>query len=65
MRRRKTDEPDLFRPRCGECGKPLHRTESGYLACPDGHGKLVVDMTDPPPVLVTVLWADDTLSPDA
>ena len=35
--------PDLFSPRCSECGEYLITTESGYLACPRGHGKLFIE----------------------
>lgn len=28
---------------CQECGAPLDRTVSGFLACPLGHGNLVAD----------------------
>ena len=42
-RRRRAEEPNLFGIRCGECGRQLTRTQSGYLACPLGHGKLRVD----------------------
>ncbi len=28
---------------CDECGAPLDRTVSGFLACPLGHGKLVAE----------------------
>ena len=26
---------------CCTCGRPMVRTESGYLCCPAGHGKLI------------------------
>jgi hypothetical protein len=42
-RRRTQTGPDLFTLRCATCGAYLRRTESGYLACPNGHGKLHVD----------------------
>jgi hypothetical protein len=32
---------------CCECGHPLARTESGFLACPNGHGRLTDDADDP------------------
>jgi len=25
---------------CGECGRAMIRTPSGWIACPSGHGKL-------------------------
>ncbi len=25
---------------CAECGEPMEHTPSGYLCCPNGHGKL-------------------------
>jgi hypothetical protein len=28
---------------CGECGKFLARTPSGWLCCPRGHGKLTCE----------------------
>ncbi len=32
---------------CAECGSPLDRTPSGFLACPQGHGGLIVEDRDP------------------
>ena len=37
------DGPELSALSCGECGRPLERTPSGFLACPNGHGKLVTE----------------------
>lgn len=31
---------------CVECGRLLVRTESGYLCCPAGHGRLLVEVDD-------------------
>jgi len=31
---------------CQTCGQPLERTPSGYLACPRGHGKLLIQAMD-------------------
>jgi hypothetical protein len=31
---------------CEECGEYLTHTPSGYVACPNGHGKLLADATD-------------------
>ncbi len=46
-KRKKTcDEPNLFALRCDECGRQLVNTESGYLACPMGHGRLAVDVME-------------------
>ena len=42
-RKRKSSEPSLFALRCEECGEYMVSTESGYLACPRGHGKLALD----------------------
>ena len=33
--------------RCCECGEYLVRTDSGYLACPEGHGKLLCEEQEP------------------
>jgi hypothetical protein len=38
-RKRETDSRVLWLT-CEECGAPLARTESGFIACPFGHGKL-------------------------
>lgn len=43
-RRRREAAPDLFSLRCQECGRPLVRTTSGYLACDRGHGGLQIDL---------------------
>lgn len=43
MRREREAGPDLFSLRCQTCSKYLIRTESGYLACPMGHGRLQID----------------------
>jgi hypothetical protein len=48
MKRQKHDEPSLYAPRCEDCGHFLVRTESGYLACPLGHGKLIRETPDDP-----------------
>ena len=40
-RRIRAEEPNLFALRCQECGKQLVKTASGFLACPNGHGKLI------------------------
>jgi hypothetical protein len=32
--------------RCAQCGAHLVRTESGFLCCPRGHGKLLIDSLD-------------------
>jgi hypothetical protein len=49
-----TQQGQLFDPADGpgsphrcQCGEYLERTESGYLCCPKGHGKL---LTEPPAV---------------
>jgi len=42
-KRRSELEPNLFALRCEECGEQLVGTESGFLACPRWHGKLVRD----------------------
>lgn len=32
---------------CQQCGKPLILLPSGWLSCPDGHGKLIAErLTD-------------------
>ena len=38
----------LFGVRCEDCGHFLERTPSGWLACPNGHGKLVQESDDDP-----------------
>jgi hypothetical protein len=44
MRRRQRDRgPDLFTLRCQKCGRYLVQTEGGFLACPNGHGRLQLD----------------------
>jgi hypothetical protein len=40
-RRPRNDEPNLFALRCETCAEQLVPTPSGYLACPQGHGKLL------------------------
>jgi hypothetical protein len=35
--------------RCVQCGAFLVRTESGFLCCPRGHGKLLIDSFDDDP----------------
>jgi hypothetical protein len=35
--------PPDSRLRCGACGEHLTRTPGGYLACPRGHGKLLLE----------------------
>jgi hypothetical protein len=42
-RKRKQPDPDLFSLKCVECGEYLIQTESGYLCCPKGHGRLRID----------------------
>ncbi len=42
-KRKNPDEPNLFALRCEECNRQLVGTESGYLSCPIGHGRLQVD----------------------
>lgn len=39
MRRRKQHQPNLF-ALCQECGRAMEKTESGFLVCPAGHGRL-------------------------
>ncbi len=49
MRRRSNrhaDTPNLFSLRCDECDSLLVTTDSGYLACPRGHGKLIDQRDD-------------------
>lgn len=46
-RRRRDTSPDLFSPRCGECGAALVTTASGFVTCPAGHGRLVVEDLTP------------------
>jgi hypothetical protein len=54
----RTSQPRLFdcegprasSLRCEECGSYLERTPGGYLACPNGHGRLSVEQpADEPP----------------
>lgn len=47
IKRQPECQPGLFSPKCGECGRELVTTESGFLCCPMGHGRLVVEeLTD-------------------
>lgn len=46
MRRKQSNEPNLFALRCDQCMRQLVGTDSGYLACPIGHGRLIPD--EPP-----------------
>jgi hypothetical protein len=39
---------DSYR-RCRECGAYLVRTESGFLCCPAGHGRLIDERGNEPP----------------
>jgi hypothetical protein len=48
MRRQKHEEPTLYSLRCVDCGHFLVRTESGFLACPLGHGRLIRETPDDP-----------------
>jgi hypothetical protein len=56
-------QPDLFDNsgpadsalHCEVCGEYLTHTPSGYLACPNGHGKLRADVDDEP----CGRWFDD------
>jgi hypothetical protein len=48
MTRPMHNEPTLYSLRCGECGHYLTRTPSGFLACPLGHGKLILETPDNP-----------------
>jgi hypothetical protein len=61
-------QPRLFDPNaveagdtplvCCTCGRPMVRTESGYLCCPAGHGKLIaeeVEDGDPDPATEAAL----------
>jgi hypothetical protein len=41
--------PDLFSPRCAECGAFLVRTSARHLACPEAHGKLFTLVEAPTP----------------
>jgi hypothetical protein len=45
-RRPERDQIELLSLFCCECGYPLARTESGFLACPLGHGRLIDDSDD-------------------
>lgn len=47
-RRKREAAPDLFSLKCGECGRPMVHTLSGYLSCPHGHGRLQLDLTQAP-----------------
>jgi hypothetical protein len=65
-RKRKNDEPNLFALRCEVCDRQLVPTPSGYLACPDGHGKLIAQEADtepPGPMEPSGLWFEDDESP--
>lgn len=53
-----TTQPGLFNPNaveagdsastCRNCGRPMLRTESGFLCCPVGHGKLIDERGNEP-----------------
>ncbi len=48
MRRKQTNERQgMFALRCSECDRLLTETPSGYLACPQGHGRLIRDEVEP------------------
>jgi hypothetical protein len=47
-RRPEHDWPILTALRCEDCGHYLARTESGFLACPLGHGRLIRETDDDP-----------------
>jgi hypothetical protein len=62
----------MFAPGCGECGRLLVRTGSGYRACPRGHGKLIPDqlrtpaqLLDPPEPGGSWFESDGPADPDA
>lgn len=42
-RKRDRDQLSLFGIKCEVCSRPLVPTESGYVACPNGHGRLCLD----------------------
>jgi hypothetical protein len=67
MRRSKHFEATLFSRRCEDCGRPLDRTPSGFLACPLGHGRLVRESEDDPQPAdeSSGRWFDDDLPPAA
>ena len=46
-RRPERDQMEALSFICCECGHPLARTASGFLACPNGHGRLTDDSDDP------------------
>ncbi len=49
-RKQRQTAPDLYSARCAECGEYLVQTESGFLCCPKGHGRLQLDdQRDPAP----------------
>jgi hypothetical protein len=70
-RKRKYDEPNLFALRCTECGQQLVPTHSGYLACPQGHGKLIAEAVEESgaphgaPEQSGLWFEDDEPSPDS
>lgn len=65
-RKRKPDAypltADLFAQRCDQCQRQLLPTESGYLACPVGHGRLIRDEATVPHFEPSGLWNDFDLT---
>ncbi len=41
------DGPEVSDLACASCGELLVRTQSGYLACPRGHGRLISETDEP------------------
>jgi hypothetical protein len=59
MAKRKDGGANLFTLRCETCNRYLVLTESGYWACPNGHGKLVIDTYDVSEADTFLMFPDD------
>lgn len=59
MKRRREASPDLFSLRCETCNRYLVRTESGYMACDRGHGKLLIEAPEIPEADTYSMFIDD------
>lgn len=44
---------------CGECGAPMEETPSGFICCPNGHGKLSVEAPEVHDTEANGSWFDE------
>ncbi len=63
QRRREHTAPNLFALACSACGRQLMPTASGYLCCPNGHGRLVADVQPDAPAEAGGMFDQDTEEP--